>query len=150
MPSRRLLIMASLPSTRTWSSSSRPAQRACCSSKALRPSRVGKADALLHFGTHGSLEFMPGKQVGMSGRNFLRSFVKMCSVGWHPGQPGIVSPLLWVIIMVTLLITPLIRTHEPPSAGSCYPDRLISVLPNLYYYAAARSERSLPLRHMDF
>jgi len=47
---------------------------------------VFKADALLHFGTHGSLEFMPGKQVGMS--------------------------------------------------GSCYPDRLISVLPNLYYYAA--------------
>jgi len=25
------------------------------------------ADAVLHFGTHGSLEFMPGKQVGMSG-----------------------------------------------------------------------------------
>jgi len=47
---------------------------------------VFKADAILHFGTHGSLEFMPGKQVGMS--------------------------------------------------GSCYPDRLISVLPNLYYYAA--------------
>lgn len=47
---------------------------------------IFKADACLHFGTHGSLEFMPGKQVGMS--------------------------------------------------GSCYPDRLISVLPNLYYYAA--------------
>lgn len=47
---------------------------------------IFKADALLHFGTHGSLEFMPGKQVGMS--------------------------------------------------GSCYPDRLISVIPNLYYYAA--------------
>ncbi|CAK0800811.1 unnamed protein product [Prorocentrum cordatum] len=47
---------------------------------------VFKADVLLHFGTHGSLEFMPGKQVGMS--------------------------------------------------GSCYPDRLVSVLPNLYYYAA--------------
>merc|ERR1719253_960400 len=44
------------------------------------------ADCMVHFGTHGSLEFMPGKQVGMS--------------------------------------------------GSCYPDRLISVLPNLYYYAA--------------
>merc|ERR1719230_164325 len=44
------------------------------------------ADAMLHFGTHGSLEFMPGKQVGMS--------------------------------------------------GNCYPDRLISVIPNLYYYAA--------------
>ncbi len=26
-----------------------------------------RADALLHFGTHGALEFMPGKQVGMSG-----------------------------------------------------------------------------------
>ncbi|MBD2460656.1 magnesium chelatase subunit H [Oscillatoria sp. FACHB-1407] len=26
-----------------------------------------KADAVLHFGTHGSLEFMPGKQMGMSG-----------------------------------------------------------------------------------
>jgi len=28
---------------------------------------IFKADAVLHFGTHGSLEFMPGKQVGMSG-----------------------------------------------------------------------------------
>lgn len=44
------------------------------------------ADAVLHFGTHGSLEFMPGKQVGMS--------------------------------------------------GSCYPDRLINSIPNIYYYAA--------------
>ena len=26
-----------------------------------------KADAVLHFGTHGALEFMPGKQAGMSG-----------------------------------------------------------------------------------
>jgi magnesium chelatase subunit H len=29
--------------------------------------KVFGADAVLHFGTHGSLEFMPGKQVGMSG-----------------------------------------------------------------------------------
>eukprot|EP00775_Hariotina_reticulata_P013861 gene13861-13983_t len=29
--------------------------------------KIFKADAVLHFGTHGSLEFMPGKQVGMSG-----------------------------------------------------------------------------------
>lgn len=29
--------------------------------------KVFNADAVLHFGTHGSLEFMPGKQVGMSG-----------------------------------------------------------------------------------
>ena len=27
-----------------------------------------KADAVLHFGTHGALEFMPGKQVGLSGQ----------------------------------------------------------------------------------
>jgi magnesium chelatase subunit H len=30
--------------------------------------RVWKADAFLHFGTHGALEFMPGKQVGLSDR----------------------------------------------------------------------------------
>ena len=48
--------------------------------------KVFDADAVLHFGTHGSLEFMPGKQVGMS--------------------------------------------------GTCYPDRLISQTPNIYYYAA--------------
>jgi len=28
--------------------------------------KIWGADAVLHFGTHGSLEFMPGKQVGMS------------------------------------------------------------------------------------
>ena len=27
-----------------------------------------KADAVLHFGTHGALEFMPGKQAGLSGK----------------------------------------------------------------------------------
>lgn len=30
-------------------------------------SQIWQADAVLHFGTHGSLEFMPGKQMGMSG-----------------------------------------------------------------------------------
>ncbi len=44
------------------------------------------ADAVLHFGTHGALEFMPGKQVGMG--------------------------------------------------ATCWPDRLIGDLPNLYLYAA--------------
>ncbi|MGB3695123.1 MAG: magnesium chelatase subunit H [Spirulinaceae cyanobacterium] len=29
--------------------------------------QIWQADAVLHFGTHGSLEFMPGKQMGMSG-----------------------------------------------------------------------------------
>jgi magnesium chelatase subunit H len=47
---------------------------------------IWQADAVLHFGTHGSLEFMPGKQMGMS--------------------------------------------------GECYPDSLIGMIPNLYYYAA--------------
>ena len=28
---------------------------------------------------------------------------------------GVTSPLIWVISIVTLLITPLITTHEPPS-----------------------------------
>ena len=28
---------------------------------------------------------------------------------------GVISPLIWVISTVTLLITPLITTHEPPS-----------------------------------
>ncbi|MFO0580382.1 MAG: magnesium chelatase subunit H [Polyangia bacterium] len=44
------------------------------------------AHAVLHFGTHGALEFMPGKQIGLS--------------------------------------------------ESCWPDRLIGDLPNLYLYAA--------------
>ena len=28
---------------------------------------------------------------------------------------GVISPLIWVITMVTLLATPLITPHEPPS-----------------------------------
>ena len=28
---------------------------------------------------------------------------------------GVISSLVWLIIIVTLLITPLITTHEPPS-----------------------------------
>ena len=31
---------------------------------------------------------------------------------------GVISPLIWVIARVTLLITPHITTHEPPSWGS--------------------------------
>jgi magnesium chelatase subunit H len=36
---------------------------------------IWKADAVLHFGTHGSLEFMPGKQIGMSGECFPDSLI---------------------------------------------------------------------------
>lgn len=37
--------------------------------------RVWGADAVLHFGTHGSLEFMPGKQMGMSGECYPDSLI---------------------------------------------------------------------------
>ena len=30
-------------------------------------------------------------------------------------KSGVKSPLIWVITIVTLLLTPLITTHEPPS-----------------------------------
>ncbi|CAI6001480.1 unnamed protein product [Closterium sp. NIES-64] len=36
---------------------------------------IFQADAVLHFGTHGSLEFMPGKQVGMSDMCFPDSLI---------------------------------------------------------------------------
>ena len=48
--------------------------------------RTFAAHAVLHFGTHGALEFMPGKQVGLS--------------------------------------------------ASCWPERLLGALPNIYLYAA--------------
>ncbi|MBD2578772.1 magnesium chelatase subunit H [Oscillatoria sp. FACHB-1406] len=38
-------------------------------------SEVWKADAVLHFGTHGSLEFMPGKQMGMSDECYPDSLI---------------------------------------------------------------------------
>ena len=49
----------------------------CCSKKGFAPTHAFSAfyrwlredfgaQALLHFGTHGALEFMPGKQAGMS------------------------------------------------------------------------------------
>ncbi|MGB3494690.1 MAG: magnesium chelatase subunit H [Elainellaceae cyanobacterium] len=37
--------------------------------------KVWGADAVLHFGTHGSLEFMPGKQMGMSGECYPDSLI---------------------------------------------------------------------------
>ena len=30
---------------------------------------------------------------------------------------GVISELIWVVSIVTLLITPLFTTHEPPSKG---------------------------------
>ena len=39
-------------------------------------------------------------------------------------------PLIWVISIVTLLITPLITTHEPPSKLNRIPQRLMTLLSN--------------------
>ncbi|MBF2076038.1 MAG: magnesium chelatase subunit H [Synechococcales cyanobacterium C42_A2020_086] len=36
---------------------------------------IWQADAVLHFGTHGSLEFMPGKQMGMSSECYPDSLI---------------------------------------------------------------------------
>ena len=60
-------------------------------------SRVLSVDAVIHVGTHGALEFMPGKQIGLS--------------------------------------------------SSCWPDRLIDELPNLYMYSVNNpSEGSIAKR----
>jgi magnesium chelatase subunit H len=37
--------------------------------------KIWEADAVLHFGTHGSLEFMPGKQIGLSGECYPDSLI---------------------------------------------------------------------------
>jgi magnesium chelatase subunit H len=37
--------------------------------------QIWQADAVLHFGTHGSLEFMPGKQMGMSNECYPDSLI---------------------------------------------------------------------------
>ena len=37
------------------------------------------------------------------------------SIGLLVVISGVLSPLIWVITIVTLLITPLITTHDPPS-----------------------------------
>lgn len=46
--------------------------------------KIFKADAVLHFGTHGSLEFMPGKQASV---HFVGAFVipkhNICALSEH-------------------------------------------------------------------
>jgi magnesium chelatase subunit H len=52
--------------------------------------KIFKADAVLHFGTHGSLEFMPGKQVRPATPDHLRHASPLASYSlrvahraWH-------------------------------------------------------------------
>ena len=40
---------------------------------------------------------------------------------------GVISPLTWVIIIVALLITPLITSHEPPRGMSVNPESPIAL-----------------------
>jgi magnesium chelatase subunit H len=58
------------------------------------------ANAVLHFGTHGALEFMPGKQTGLS--------------------------------------------------ASCWPDRLITDVPNFYYYASNNPSEGMLAKRRSF
>ena len=54
--------------------------------------------------------------------NLESSDVKALLGGSWAVITGVISPLIWVIIIVTLLIAPFITTHEPPSTlGSMYP-----------------------------
>ena len=58
---------------------------------------------------------------------------------------GVISPLILVIITVTLLITPLITTHEPPSRDdkSCGPLRSVRGLLGLVRPQGAFPERPI-------
>ena len=49
---------------------------------------------------------------------------------------GVLSPLIWVITVVTLLLTPFITTPEPPSRGlgSGFPER-----PGLGFWGSAQA-----------
>ena len=44
----------------------------------------------------------------------------------------VISPLIWVICIVTLLLTLLITTHEPPSKGPC--SQIVYTLAPKYLY----------------
>jgi len=98
--------------------------------------KVFKADAVLHFGTHGSLEFMPGKQVR------LAAFRVGAGGPWHEWSSVLrcrppCSSRLWLPTPPTPPNPPP-PTHTPKvgMSGVCYPDSLIGSIPNIYYYAA--------------
>ena len=40
-------------------------------------------------------------------------------LGFRVVISGVISPLIWLISIVILLITPFTTTHEPPSQGVC-------------------------------
>ena len=40
--------------------------------------------------------------------------------GSWAGISGVISPLIWLISIVTLIVTPFITTHEPPSRTDTY------------------------------
>ena len=52
---------------------------------------------------------------GFRGFLYARHLYEGLLGGSWVAMSGVISPLRWVITIVTLLITPLIATHEPPS-----------------------------------
>ena len=52
--------------------------------------------------------------VGLLVRFLSKVYLEVRS--WVVIVSGVVSPLIWVISIVTLLITLIITTHEPPSS----------------------------------
>ena len=49
---------------------------------------------------------------------------------------GFISARIWVVVVVTLLITPLLTTHEPPSR---FPSNCITVTPLNYGFPSSCS-----------
>ena len=48
-------------------------------------------------------------------KRFYRDFLGFRGLGVGAVISGVISPLLWIVSIVTLLISLLITTHEPPS-----------------------------------
>ena len=56
--------------------------------------------------------------IRQSTRENTRTFATVPHGGSWVVISGVISPLIWHITIVTLLVTPLITTHEPPSSPS--------------------------------
>ena len=57
-----------------------------------------------------------GPQVWRAQRKWASTKQRTLGGSWV-GISGVISPLIWVITIVTFLITPLMTPHEPPSYG---------------------------------
>jgi hypothetical protein len=89
--------------------------------------KIFKADAVLHFGTHGSLEFMPGKQVRplpRGGRELgLVSGTGAPAAVWHRSSSD-VTRCASCLLTLAVCITRLIRKTIIELLSSWQPERL--------------------------